>query len=261
MGLFGRKKQEAKLAPLEGDGTFAFHAVGESHYMDAISSIIRSAPRDEQAVGRVTKLAVLLPEPDNKYDQRAIAIIIDGKKVGHVPKTDLDLIHEVVAEVKSMGFTYPAVQAALSWNASAGPEIVGVFYDLKYDRTPLTPDQRPKPTTITGTPRQLKRGTEIVLSDVDDVLVQSIQATTERQPRIGHVVEVALQLDSKGDVWAYIDGVPLGRMDPDVVGMYREQFRTLAKRGEYGVTDAHIKWVDSKSPHAISLDYARDGIF
>lgn len=260
MGLFSRKKQETKLAPLEGDGSFAFHAVGESHYMDAISSIIRSAPKDEQAVGRVTKLAVLLPEPENPYDKRAIAIVIDGKKVGHVPKTDLDLLHEVVSEVKSMGYTYPAVQAALSWNATAGPEVVGVFYDLKYERTPLTPDQRPKATQIKGKPHQLKRGTQIPLSDVDEALVQHVRATTEKQPRIGHVVEVALQLDSKGDVWAYIDGVPLGRMDPDMVGMYREQFRTLAKRGEYGVTDAHIKWEDAKSPHAISLDYAREGI-
>lgn len=260
MGLFSRKKQEPKLAPLEGDGSFAFHVVGESYYMDAIRSIIRSAPKPEQAAGRVTKLAVLLPEPDNKYDNRAIAVVIDGKKVGHVPKTDLDLLHEVVSEVKSMGFTYPAVQAALSWNASNGPEIVGVYYDLKYERTPLTPDQRPKPIEITGKSHQLKRGTEIRLSDVDEALVDKVRSTTEKQPRIGHVVEVALQLDAKGDVWAYLDGVPLGRMDPDMVGMYRDQFRKLSQRGEYGVTDAHIKWDGAKSSHAISLEYAREGI-
>ena len=109
VGLFGKKKQESKLAPLEGDGSYAFHAVGESHYMDAIGALIKAAPKDQRDCGRVTKVAVLAPEPGNKYDARAIEIVIEGKRVGHVPKTDLDLVHEVISEVRSMGYELPAV--------------------------------------------------------------------------------------------------------------------------------------------------------
>ena len=134
MGIFGKKKQDTKLAPLEGDGTFSMHAVGESFYKDDIAALVRSATREERDACRVEKLAVLMPEPTNQYDARAIAIIIDGRKVGHVPKSDLDIVHEVVESVQEMGYTYPAVKAALSW-AEWNPTVVGVFYDLQYTQS------------------------------------------------------------------------------------------------------------------------------
>jgi hypothetical protein len=260
MGLFGKKKEDKTLAPLDGDGTFTMNVVGESFYMNDITAVIRSAPKDQQQAGRVQKIAVLWPDPKNQYDPRAIAVIIDGKKVGHVPKTDLDLVHEVVETVNELGYKYPAVQAILTWNAAAGPKIVGVFYDLKYDRTPLTPDQRPASRVIEGKSRPLKTGTQVTLTDVDEALVAEIRASKPREPQVGHVVDVACMLDAKGDVWAYVDGVPLGRMDPDLVNMYREQFRTLFKRGEVGTTVAFVKWDGAKSPHSLSLNWSNDGI-
>ena len=261
MGIFGKKKQDTKLAPLEGDGTFSMHAVGESFYKDDIAALVRSATREERDACRVEKLAVLMPEPTNQYDARAIAIIIDGRKVGHVPKSDLDIVHEVVESVQEMGYTYPAVKAALSW-AEWNPTVVGVFYDLKYTQSDGSAVEYPRPTDRPkGTPHPLRWGTTVALTDVDEALVEQVRASEPRQPQVGHVVPVALQMDSKGDIWAYLTGgFPLGRLDPGMAGMYREQFRTLASRGQFGTTDAYVKWKGAKSSHAVALNLAKDGI-
>ncbi len=82
------------------------------------------------------------------------SVVIEGKRVGHVPKTDLDRIHEVISQMRPMGYESAAAQAALSWDA---------------------------------------RGTEIALVDVDEVLFERVRSSTQKQPRIGHMVEVALR--------------------------------------------------------------------
>jgi len=261
MGLFGKKKQDEKLASLEGDGTFSMHAVGESFYKDDIAALLRSATREEQEACRVEKMAVLMPEPTNQYDARAIAIIIDGRKVGHVPTSDLDIIHEVVEKVREVGYTYPAVKAALTW-AAWEPTVVGVFYDLKYTQSDGSAVEYPRPTDRPkGTPHELRWGTTVTLTDVDEALVEQIRASVPRQPQVGHVVNVALQMDSKGDIWAYLEGgAPFGRLAPGMAGMYREQFRKLASRGQFGTTVAYVKWKGAKSSHGVALNLAKDGI-
>ena len=107
----------------------------------------------------------------------------------------------------------------------------------------------------------MRWGTTVALTDVDEALVEQVRASEPRQPQVGHVVPVALQMDSKGDIWAYLTGgFPLGRLDPGMAGMYREQFRTLASRGQFGTTDAYVKWKGAKSSHAVALNLAKDGI-
>lgn len=261
MGFFSKKqKEDTSVAMLAGDGSFRFHVVGESYHLEALLTMIRAAPDDERQDGEVHKVAVLLPEPNNEYDRRAIAVMIDGMKVGHVPKTDTDLIHEVIDSLQDQGYRYPAVQAVIGWNGDPRQVPVGVRYDLTYERTPLSPDLRPKPGAFPGAPRVLNRGAGLDLVDIDDELVASIRASTERQKSVGHVVEVHVAMDPKGDIWVRYDGVALGRIDPELAGMYRAQFRTLSSRGEYGVTVAHVKWDGSKSNHTVNLAYARDGI-
>jgi len=74
-----------KIAPgqvLRGSETL--EVVGESYYQRALKSITRWKPGD----GKITRdiVAVLVPEPDNKHDKNAIAVRIDGKKVGHLSR-------------------------------------------------------------------------------------------------------------------------------------------------------------------------------
>jgi hypothetical protein len=81
------------------------------------------------------------------------------------------------------------------------------------------------PPVVTGresTPHELRWGTTVTLTDVDEALVEQIRASVPRQPQVGHVVNVALQMDSKGDIWAYLEGgAPFGRLAPGQAGMYR----------------------------------------
>lgn len=57
--------------------------VGESHYQDALTAIVGGKRPDSV---RIPTQATLVPEPDNPYDPNAVAIYIDGRKVGHLPR-------------------------------------------------------------------------------------------------------------------------------------------------------------------------------
>lgn len=57
--------------------------VGESFYQDNLLSIV--GKKGKTSVN-LQKAAVIIHEPDNQYDSNAHAVIIDGKKVGHISK-------------------------------------------------------------------------------------------------------------------------------------------------------------------------------
>lgn len=68
-----------------GDGTYRFEIVGESHYQDALSEI---AGGRKKTTAEVYRDAWLIPEPDNPYDLNAVAVDIDGKTVGYLPRLE-----------------------------------------------------------------------------------------------------------------------------------------------------------------------------
>lgn len=68
-----------------GDGSYAIDAVGESNYQDALEEV--SGGRRPRGVNkRVT--AELKPENDNAYDSNAVAVLVDGLKVGYLSRAD-----------------------------------------------------------------------------------------------------------------------------------------------------------------------------
>jgi hypothetical protein len=64
-------------------GGLEVDVVGESHYQDALTAIV-GGKRPESV--RIPTQATLVPEPDNPYDPNAVAVYIDGRKVGHLPR-------------------------------------------------------------------------------------------------------------------------------------------------------------------------------
>jgi len=68
---------------MEGDGDFETDVVGESHYQDALAEI--AGPKTEAGVDLEVK-AQLVPEPDNSTDPQAVAVYIQGRKVGHLAR-------------------------------------------------------------------------------------------------------------------------------------------------------------------------------
>lgn len=73
-----------------GSGEASFNIVGESHYQKEIlqAAGFKSWKEvDEDGVDEECEV-VLTPEPNNQYDANAVAVLIDGEKVGYLSRPD-----------------------------------------------------------------------------------------------------------------------------------------------------------------------------
>ncbi|WKB56025.1 hypothetical protein [Eleftheria terrae] len=66
-------------------GGFEFEVVGESQYQEALAAVAGDHGTD--SVEREC-LATLLPEDDNRFDPKAVAVLIGRRKVGHLSRED-----------------------------------------------------------------------------------------------------------------------------------------------------------------------------
>ncbi len=91
MGLFNRLRSRAAneraqtIRANHYPGDEPLEVVGESHHQEALWSIVggrRSTPVQHNTV------ALLQPEPDNRYDPNAIRVLVDGRPVGHLARED-----------------------------------------------------------------------------------------------------------------------------------------------------------------------------
>jgi hypothetical protein len=64
-------------------GGDAINVVGESHYQEALEAICGG--KTEDAADKAC-WAYLQPEPDNPFDRNAVAVYIDGRKVGYLSR-------------------------------------------------------------------------------------------------------------------------------------------------------------------------------
>jgi len=115
-----------------------------------------------------------------------------------------------------------------------------------------------KPDPMRARSYPLKQGTQIPMVDVSDEWVAWARAEKPRQPKIGHVVGVALWVSGQDILVLAGTGGTAGRMTPRLADLYIPELLRLQKRGCIGTTDAFVKWEGSKSPHAISLNYSEN---
>ena len=73
-----RMRTPASFEAVRYPGHEDLEVVGEANYQSELASAARRHGR------RVD--AVLMPEPDNPYDRNAIAVLVDGQKVGYLPR-------------------------------------------------------------------------------------------------------------------------------------------------------------------------------
>ena len=102
----------------------------------------------------------------------------------------------------------------------------------------------------------LKQGTQIPLINVSQHFIDRARSEYPRQPKIGHVVPVAVGL-KQGRITIWFDGHPVAEMDLRCADWYMREFQTLANRGKLGWTDAYIKPEGWKSPHALALNWGK----
>lgn len=70
-------------AHLHGDGSYSFQIVGEKSYQSALQAICGPPTRGGY---EIEATATLILEDDNPYDDQAVAVMIDGRLVGHLSR-------------------------------------------------------------------------------------------------------------------------------------------------------------------------------
>ena len=76
---------EADTLWVLGDGRYGIDVVGESNYQEALEAA--AGGRKSRGVNK-TVTAELAPEDDNPYDSNAVAVLIDGAKIGYLARAD-----------------------------------------------------------------------------------------------------------------------------------------------------------------------------
>ena len=83
------------------EGSKRHDVVGESFYQKGISSICGGHSREGH---KLEIVAVLRPEPANPHDANAVAVLIDGKQVGHLPRAKAKALQKpLIALERSSG--------------------------------------------------------------------------------------------------------------------------------------------------------------
>jgi hypothetical protein len=101
MGFFTRKKTAVSLSLLDlpSDGFVA--VVGESHYQDALRATREVC--DGEFEGRPAFTAALVPEPQNPFDENAIAVWGPRGRLGYLSRDDALEYREVFDEIRRRG--------------------------------------------------------------------------------------------------------------------------------------------------------------
>lgn len=128
-----KKRTFASTAEAEEDyysdyaDDFAYQTTGESFYRDNLMAIIRQNNAFQK--GELMLDAILVLEPENEFDPTAVAVFIDGKKVGHIPKDDSMEVTEYIEDRKD---TALKVKGVVGWNTSSSNPPIGVRLDFNF---------------------------------------------------------------------------------------------------------------------------------
>jgi hypothetical protein len=127
------KKLHSSLT-LASAGEHWFPIVGESHYQEDLEHL--AGGRSEEGATKVV-WAELVHDPQNKHDRNAIAVLIDGVKVGHLGRDDA---REFLAAMEAHGSEARAVCSAVicgGWQRPDGDVgHFGVKLDIKWPPEP-----------------------------------------------------------------------------------------------------------------------------
>ena len=128
-----KKRTFASTAEAEEDyysdyaDDYAYQITGESFYRDNLMGIIRKHNAFQE--GELMLDAILVLEPENEFDPTAVAVFIDGKKVGHIPKDDSMEVTEYIEDRKG---TALKVKGVIGWNTASSNPPIGVRLDFNF---------------------------------------------------------------------------------------------------------------------------------
>ena len=106
---------------------YSFEAVGESHHRQAIISILRE--HNAMKLGELFVEATMQKEPQNEFDEDAVAIYVNDKKVGYV---DSGLSCEVSNYLNERKLDGIRVKAVFGWDTSNPSPPIGLRIDFNF---------------------------------------------------------------------------------------------------------------------------------
>lgn len=116
------------------DGTFGQEVVGESFHVAQFDLLLKGIHVDSNGVDHFEK-ASLVPEPSNEFDPLAVAVVIRGQTVGHLPREDAATFQPTLLAATKAGRD-PQVDSIL--HARADEHEVGkVWHSVRLDLAPL----------------------------------------------------------------------------------------------------------------------------
>lgn len=109
---------------LLGDGEFAFHIAGTSHYQDALARICGGRSKEGLHEHDFDCAALLVPEPWQPFHRSAVAVSIRGVKVGYLHRRGSG---ELRKALRHAGFADAACEAMIIGGWDRGKWDQGLF--------------------------------------------------------------------------------------------------------------------------------------
>lgn len=119
---------EAAQFHLGGDGTYDFDVAGEASYQDALDTIVGGKTEGGH---EYECLALLIREPNNRHDKNAVAVSIDSRKVGYVPRREAASMAKLMDRKNIRNFTADALVVGGWSRGKRGEGHYGVKLDLQ----------------------------------------------------------------------------------------------------------------------------------
>jgi hypothetical protein len=110
--LFRRSSRSAagRFFPLPDEGFM--RVVGESHYQEALKRLRGSCRPGTE--GRPSFPVTLIPEPDNPYDEHAVAVMSAVGRIGYLPREDARRYGPTLQALQRDGYAGASCRALLN---------------------------------------------------------------------------------------------------------------------------------------------------
>ena len=114
------------------------NVAGESHYQEALRALTGS---DGRETVRGEFEAVLVPEPDNRFDPNAVKVEISGRHVGYLPREEAAAYGPRLKRLGDRGRRGACEAVVSGRGATSGTSNIGVFLRLpEPEEGPEDPD-------------------------------------------------------------------------------------------------------------------------
>jgi hypothetical protein len=133
MSLFSPKQPSVWDLPGQ-NGRFHQEVVGESFYAAGFAQVLKGVRIDSKGVELFEK-ASLVPDPRNKYDRLAVAVVVASQTLGHLPREDAARYQPILFAATSAGRD-PQVGARIYARRDADVR-GGMLYSVRIDLAPL----------------------------------------------------------------------------------------------------------------------------